>query len=250
VPIVQDRKNALLIRFTNPEASSQSALTTFQHALLRGIEVLFQLEEGEILGEPLPSREDRRTILLYEATEGGAGVLSRIIRDTGLLRTIVEESLSLMHYDGAKEAISTQDTKALEEHEDAHCVKGCYRCLLSYYNQPDQEAIDRTETQALGLLLTLAACTPDQSASPDVNDAWIAAFVAEGIAPPDTKPLVIEETVFLYAWRKHYVAATLSDVPPEVVVIAESRGWEILQLPESQSGGVPARLQELRETQE
>ena len=28
---------------------------------------------------------------------------------------------------------------------DAHCVKGCYRCLLSYYNQPDHELIDRTD---------------------------------------------------------------------------------------------------------
>lgn len=245
VPIVQDRKNALLIRFTNPDAWSQSALTTFQHALLRGIEVVFQLEEGEILGEPLPSREERRTILLYEATEGGAGVLSRIIRDTGLLRTIVEESLSLMHYDGAKEAIASQDTEILKEHDDAHCVKGCYRCLLSYYNQPDQEAIDRTEGQALGLLLTLAACVPDQSGNTNAGDVWASTFLAQGIAPPDTKPLVIDGTTIPYAWQSDYVAATSNILPPEVINAAEKRGWEIIQLPESPSEGIPERLKEL-----
>ena len=41
---------------------------------MRGIEVVYQLEEGEILGEPLPARDNRRAILAYEATEGGAGV--------------------------------------------------------------------------------------------------------------------------------------------------------------------------------
>ena len=42
---------------------------------MRGIAVVFQLEEGEILGEPLPARDNRRAVLAYEAAEGGAGVL-------------------------------------------------------------------------------------------------------------------------------------------------------------------------------
>jgi hypothetical protein len=70
VPIVRDRKNALLIRFREPEAYAPETTATVQHALLRGIEVVFQLEEGEILGEPLPARDNRRSILAYEATEG------------------------------------------------------------------------------------------------------------------------------------------------------------------------------------
>ena len=81
VPIVRDHKNALLFRFNEPTAYAPETIVTVQHALMRGIEVVFQLEEGEVLGEPLPARDNRRAVLPYEATEGGAGVLSRLIED-------------------------------------------------------------------------------------------------------------------------------------------------------------------------
>ena len=38
----------------------------------------------------------------------------------------------------------------LTDDPDARCVEGCYRCLLSYYNQPDHELIDRTDRDAQG----------------------------------------------------------------------------------------------------
>jgi hypothetical protein len=37
--------------------------------------------EGEILAEPMPTRDARTGFLLYEATEGGAGVLTRLVAD-------------------------------------------------------------------------------------------------------------------------------------------------------------------------
>ena len=79
VPFVEDRKNALLLRFHGDKLPVETA-ATLQHALLRGIEMTFQLEEGEVLGEPLPSRDERHAILIYEATEGGAGVLARLVK--------------------------------------------------------------------------------------------------------------------------------------------------------------------------
>ena len=36
------------------EAWPPTAIATAQHAMLRGIEVVFQLEEGEVLADPLP----------------------------------------------------------------------------------------------------------------------------------------------------------------------------------------------------
>ena len=33
---------------------------------------------------------------------------------------------------------------------------GCYRCLLSYFNQPDHELIDRTSDEAKQMLIDLA----------------------------------------------------------------------------------------------
>ena len=54
VPLVEDRKNALLIRSNERWVADlgedeEKTLTTVQHALARGIEAVFQLEEGEIL---------------------------------------------------------------------------------------------------------------------------------------------------------------------------------------------------------
>jgi hypothetical protein len=71
-PVVEDRKNALLIRFpTNWLAGlgeeRDTVVTTIQHALARGIETVFQLEEGEILAEPTPNRADRKALFFYEA---------------------------------------------------------------------------------------------------------------------------------------------------------------------------------------
>jgi hypothetical protein len=55
VPIVQDNKNALLLQLPGP-ALSETAIATLQHALARGLEIVFQLEEGEVLTEPVPTR--------------------------------------------------------------------------------------------------------------------------------------------------------------------------------------------------
>src|SRR5262249_3837875 len=62
VPIVEDNKNAALLRLA-AEFQSPSAMPTLQHAFTRGLETVFQLEEGETLTEPVPSREARKAIL-------------------------------------------------------------------------------------------------------------------------------------------------------------------------------------------
>ena len=85
VPIVQDRKNLTLLRPLG-DLPSATTMTTLQHALAQGVAQCFQLEEGEIQSEPTPSRDDRRCILFYEASEGGAGVLSRFVQSRALSR--------------------------------------------------------------------------------------------------------------------------------------------------------------------
>ena len=49
-------------------------MASLQAALKTAIQIEFQLEEGELAAEALPSSDDRRYLLLYEAAEGGAGV--------------------------------------------------------------------------------------------------------------------------------------------------------------------------------
>ena len=51
VSVVQDHKNAALLRLAG-EPLDHAGMATLQHALIRGIELCFQVEEGEIFIEP------------------------------------------------------------------------------------------------------------------------------------------------------------------------------------------------------
>ena len=60
---------------------------------------MYQLEESELLAEPLPDRKRRNGVLFYEATEGGAGVLSRIVGEPEAIARIAHAALRLLHID-------------------------------------------------------------------------------------------------------------------------------------------------------
>ena len=245
VPIVRDRKNALLLRFAEPDRFDPKTVTTVQHALMRGIAVVFQLEEGEILGEALPSKDNRRAILAYEATEGGAGVLSRIIEDPHALNRVARRALELMHYDETESAIAAGDPNLLKEHETEACVRGCYRCLLSYFNQPDHEMIDRTSREVQQLLIDFARGDVVLTAPPadtSTRRGWSEAFAQHGLPTPDAKRLTLADVSFPYSWRSHYVAAITGSIREEVKAAADDRGWSLFELPDDPSDGLPADL--------
>ncbi|MEZ5275380.1 MAG: DEAD/DEAH box helicase [Opitutaceae bacterium] len=245
VPIVRDRKNALLLRLATAggfgeiesdpgqKKERDSAIATVQHALLRGIELEFQLEEGEVLGEPLPSRDDRRAILTYEATEGGAGVLGRLIDDDAALGRVARTALSLMHYDQVDEAIAAGDPAKLVDQHGA-CVRGCYRCLLSYFNQPDHEQIDRTLDQAKQFLIDLARGKLHPSAPRTASDeatGWLAVFRQLGLPAPDAGEAVLEGQEYPFVWRLHRVAAAPEPITEAAATYAEEMGWTLFELP-------------------
>lgn len=240
VPIVRDRKNALLLRFPDAETLSSTTLTTVQHALMRGIEIAYQLEEGEILGEPLPARDNRRAVLAYEATEGGAGVLNRIIQDPQALGQVARQALGIMHFDKVDEAVASGDPVLLQDKPEEACVRGCYRCLLSYYNQPDHEAIDRTEEEAKRLLLLMArSAVVLKAAAPDDERGWRASFAQAGLPPPDSEGRSFAGFSPDFAWKTHLVAAHPAPVPEEACMAAEREGWVLIALPADAASGVP-----------
>ncbi len=149
-PFVEDTRNVLVLR---PRIEMDArAMISLQYALKRGVEQEFQLEEAELAAEPLPDRDRRATILFYEAAEGGAGVLTRLVRDPGALARIARKALTICHYASKSGAWSGPDD--LQDLED-QCEAGCYRCLLSYYNQPDHPDIDRKNEDVLDLLCRL-----------------------------------------------------------------------------------------------
>lgn len=159
VPFVEDRRNILIVRphYKLGELSA-SSLTTLQYALKRGIESVYQLEESELMAEPLPTRDSRQAILFYEAAEGSAGVLTRIATESNALAAVAAEALEIMHFRAPPAGQPwTRDTLDEETDEKGQpiCEAGCYKCLLSYYNQPDHQLIDRKDKDAQGLVLDM-----------------------------------------------------------------------------------------------
>ena len=162
VPFVNDHKNALIITPPDDIAGDKEAVATFIAALQRGIEQIFQLESGEVAAEPVPSAAKPRKILVYEASEGGAGALSRLALDVHraqILAAVARTALETMHYE------QDAETKEWKSKEGVKCVAGCYKCLLSYYNQPQHEIIDRRNAKVLAYLKALTKVVSEDFAA-------------------------------------------------------------------------------------
>lgn len=239
VPVVEDRKNAILIRIPGrfrAECGSDvdRVLVTLQHALARGIEATYQLEEGEILGEPTPKRTERKAILFYEAAEGGAGALARLVREPGGFQSVAREALRTMHFtDESIDAARPANVDALSDEADTHCVAGCYRCLLSYYNQPDHPDIDRRLVAVQTFLLRLLDCRFDDGGSNGTADPDENADIGDdGVPRPDEQPLEISGVRFSRVWRSaRLVVLDGDETSEEIEAELQDRGLDVIHLP-------------------
>lgn len=153
-PYVTDRRNVLVVRPALDMSPTTAA--TLQYALKRGIELNFQLEESELMAEPLPDQHERNALLFYEAAEGGAGVLTRLATEPDAWRKVANTALELMHWERPDDSIAwSQIPHNQWQDTDKNCEAGCYRCILSYFNQPDHDNIDRRDREALEWLAQL-----------------------------------------------------------------------------------------------
>ena len=223
VPMVEDTKNALLIQFEPSLDLSEEQMATLQHAFIRAIETEHVLETGEMLGEPLPTRDKRNAILLYEASEGGAGVLKRLMEDAALLRGLTQKALELMHF-------TRQDGVLVHEPATDPCVAGCYRCLLSYYNQPDHELINRQDNAVVALLDRLARCEPQGHRSAANGEPWLAALAGWGAPPPVAE--TIDGVAHPLCWPTLMVMAVAGSAPASLVGRCADLGRDLIELPD------------------
>ena len=155
VPYVQDYKNVLIIRPS--KKLTENAMATIEAAIMRGIVQVFQVEDSELIVEALPNSSNPNAIMIYEAAEGGAGVLTRLVSDSALIGEVAKTALATMHYKNLT-ANTVEEIIASEEKKPdgyAICEAGCYQCLLSYYNQSDHEIIDRRDPDSVNFLLQL-----------------------------------------------------------------------------------------------
>lgn len=227
VPIVEDHKNAMLVRPVRRFTLEQ--MTTLQHALVRAIETEFELESGEILAEGLPTQKDRKTILLYEATEGGAGVLSRMVSEPDSIRKVADKALDLMHFERSRDG-------ELVEREDS-CVAGCYRCLWSYFNQPDHELIERRDPDVRAFLCDLAqASSAPRQQKPAVLQGWPAAIAAWGL--PDPAPRTIDGVSHDLYWPSHLLVAAPGGASESLRRRCRELGLDVVDVP-TEPGDAP-----------
>ncbi|MCP3962312.1 MAG: DEAD/DEAH box helicase [bacterium] len=159
IPYVEDRRNCLLVE---PGAAlDASAMASLQAALKSAIQAAYQLEDRELQVEPLPDADDRRRILIYEASEGGAGALRRLVELPRALPEIARTALDICHFDPETGEDLGRAPGAPED-----CEAACYDCLLSYTNQRDHRLVDRQIIRKL--LLEWAGGTV--STSPGFSD--------------------------------------------------------------------------------
>ena len=192
-----------------------------------------------MLAEPMPTREVRNGFLLYEATEGGAGVLTRLVSQENSLAAVARTALRIMHLAAGEDALP-ESVAGLADQGPA-CVAACYRCLMSYYNQPDHENLDRRDEDARALLLRLArartvvgADQPSQAPQPVAGEdagegRWLAEAARRGIPAPDPKPLAAGDRSVRCVWRKHYVAAVIGDADGPALPALDDLGFEVVR---------------------
>lgn len=106
-------------------------IISLSYALKRGIESLFQVEENEINVLVLGDRETPN-ILIYEAAEGSLGILSQLVQHPAQMKRLFREAYKVLHFN--------PETRQ-DEREDL--PKATYDDLLSYYNQPSHDRLDR-----------------------------------------------------------------------------------------------------------
>ncbi|MEO8612715.1 MAG: DEAD/DEAH box helicase [Chloroflexota bacterium] len=200
IPFVEDNRNCLL--FEPLIGLEVEEMASLQAALKRAIETVFQLEDNELAAEPLPDRDNRQILLLYEAAEGGAGVLRQLVDDLSTFALVAREALRICHFDPDTGEDLRHAPRARED-----CEAACYDCLLSYGNQREHPILDRQVIrEVLGMLagaevqISPGSATRDAHletllslCESDLEREWVLSLHEHGLRLPDSSQVYMED---------------------------------------------------------
>jgi hypothetical protein len=145
----------------------------------------------------LPDDDQQGRFMIVEAAEGGAGVLRRFQGEEDAIRKVARLALEIVHVD--------PETGA--DLSDA-CVRGCYRCLLTYGNQASHQLIDRRLAVPVLLRLLGSTTLPGTPSEPPPTT-----MPPGPVAPvPETASAVQKALAYLVAHGLNQPAATASTV--------------------------------------
>ncbi len=217
IPYVEDRKNCLVI--TPEEPLEAARMHSLLYALKQAIQRHYQLEDGELLAELMPSTGDPKTLFFVEASEGGAGVLRHLVEDKKVIGTIAKTALDICHFDAQGNDLG----KAL--HAAEICVSACYDCLMNYKNQRSHKHLNRHCIKDLLLSWMKASLIPVSKAQPDIEAlkrkcdselerSWLDFLHSNGLRLPDDAQYRIDacNTVVDF-WYAHETTAIYIDGP-------------------------------------
>jgi very-short-patch-repair endonuclease len=193
VPFVDDRRNVLIFDPKGVQVTT-AFIASLQAAVKIAVQSQYDLEDSELAVAGLPGPDERTSIMLYEAAEGGAGVLRQLVEDPGALARVAREALARCHYDPDTLADLHRAPGARED-----CEAACYDCLLSYTNQPDHPLVDRAliaeylQELAGGTVATSPGPKPrgehldalSRQAGSDLERDWLELVASRGYRLPD-----------------------------------------------------------------
>jgi len=138
IPFVEDRRNTMVFTPSTADRDQPGFMASVEAALKHAVQATYDLEDVELAVAPLPDRSVRSSLLLYEASEGGAGALRHLAEDPSALPRVARQALEICHFDPDTGEDRRRAPGSLED-----CEAACYDCLMSYTNQMDHATLDR-----------------------------------------------------------------------------------------------------------
>jgi hypothetical protein len=150
------------------------------------------------------------------------------------MAAVARRALKLMHY------VEPFVLCEIGETDDA-CVAGCYRCILSYYNQPDHEDINRKDPSVVEFLCSLAGSPTAVAGVANDSDPWLLAFQRWCLPRPIS--LTVGSISYPFFWASRDVLGVIAAPSPELTSDAAARGiLDIIVLPPVPGPTPPADL--------